>query len=327
MTGLTISEVGCSDHYLVKFVLTSQKIKPATVTFSYRNLNKLDSKSFSNCLRKSTITTKPPTSTDEFVALLDNEVCRILDSLLPLKTKTKRCPINPHPDWINENVKQAKRDRRRLERRYKTSSSLMDYIAFRRASRLVSKCVANARKDYYHSKIEEASSTPREMWKVVNGLLHTSTNKSKPLDNDATQKFVNSCSSYFTQKLANIQDIIKSRLPSITLAQPPITSSLPQYTLTSLPRVTVLEVKALLKRHSLKPSPIDPFPSSLLAQCPDAFAPIIANLANISFSQGIFPSAFKSAQITPILKKPNLDPSDPANYRPISNLNTIGNIL
>ena len=33
------------------------------------------------------------------------------------------------------------------------------------------------------------------------------------------------------------------------------------------------------------------------------------------------------AQVTPLLKKEGLDASDPANYRPISNLNTISKVM
>ena len=36
---------------------------------------------------------------------------------------------------------------------------------------------------------------------------------------------------------------------------------------------------------------------------------------------------FKTAQVTPILKKHGLDANDLANYRPISNLNTISKML
>ena len=49
------------------------------------------------------------------------------------------------------------------------------------------------------------------------------------------------------------------------------------------------------------------------------FAPIIANLANASFSQCTLPVDQKKAIIRPLLKKPSLDASDLNNYRPISN--------
>ena len=57
------------------------------------------------------------------------------------------------------------------------------------------------------------------------------------------------------------------------------------------------------------------------------FSVLISNLANMSFSQGTFPTMFKLAQVTPILKKPELPSTDSANFRPISNLNNISKIL
>ena len=36
---------------------------------------------------------------------------------------------------------------------------------------------------------------------------------------------------------------------------------------------------------------------------------------------------FKTAQVLPLLKKPGLDRLEPANYRPISNLNTISKVI
>jgi hypothetical protein len=57
------------------------------------------------------------------------------------------------------------------------------------------------------------------------------------------------------------------------------------------------------------------------------FSDLIAHLANLSFNQGQFPTLFKSASVTPLLKKPGLDKSLPSNYRPISNLNNISKVL
>uniref|UniRef100_A0A8C5M8W7 Reverse transcriptase domain-containing protein n=1 Tax=Leptobrachium leishanense TaxID=445787 RepID=A0A8C5M8W7_9ANUR len=47
--------------------------------------------------------------------------------------------------------------------------------------------------------------------------------------------------------------------------------------------------------------------------------PISANDPfNLSLSTGSFPSAFKHALVTPLLKIPSLDPNSPSNYRPVS---------
>jgi len=91
--------------------------------------------------------------------------------------------------------------------------------------------------------------------------------------------------------------------------------------------VTPQEVSKLLSSLSLQFSPLDAFSSSLIKQCPRAFSAIISSLANLSFSHGHFPTDYKIAQITPLLKKPNLNPDDLSNYRPISNLHTLSKIL
>ena len=39
---------------------------------------------------------------------------------------------------------------------------------------------------------------------------------------------------------------------------------------------------------------------------------------NASFNSGTFPSLFKVARVTPLLKKPSLDPNHVENYRPVS---------
>ena len=54
---------------------------------------------------------------------------------------------------------------------------------------------------------------------------------------------------------------------------------------------------------------------------------MITRLANLSLSSGIFPSSLKMGQVTPLIKKPGLDPADPASYRPITNLPTLSKVL
>jgi len=76
-----------------------------------------------------------------------------------------------------------------------------------------------------------------------------------------------------------------------------------------------------------KSSYMDTIPTSLLLECHHSFSEIIAQLANMSFTDGKFPSRFKTASATPLLKSPSLDESLPSSYRPISNLNFISKIL
>ena len=84
----------------------------------------------------------------------------------------------------------------------------------------------------------------------------------------------------------------------------------------------------LLHKSPPKSSCMDTLPTSLLLECHHSFSEIIAHLANMSFTDGKFPSRFKTASVTPLLKSPSLDESLPSSsYRPISNLNFISKII
>ena len=54
---------------------------------------------------------------------------------------------------------------------------------------------------------------------------------------------------------------------------------------------------------------------------------IILKIVNFSLESGHFPSSLKTAVLSPLLKKANLDHEVLANYRPISNLKVISKII
>ena len=83
----------------------------------------------------------------------------------------------------------------------------------------------------------------------------------------------------------------------------------------------------LIDSMPAKSSPIDSIPTSIIKSFSDVFALLIARLATLSFRNGSFPSSYKTASVTPLLKKNVLDRDNPANFRPILNLHTISKIL
>ena len=96
--------------------------------------------------------------------------------------------------------------------------------------------------------------------------------------------------------------------------------------LTEFTLVTVDEVVKQLNAMPAKSSPMDFVPTSVL-KSKGVFAPLIARLADMSFSQGRFPAQFKLAQVSPLLEKAGMNVNDPASFRPISNLNTNSKII
>ena len=59
----------------------------------------------------------------------------------------------------------------------------------------------------------------------------------------------------------------------------------------------------------------------------DELLPFIHIMCNTSMQHGVLPESQKSAIVTPILKKYDLDPHDVRNYRPISNLTFLSKVI
>jgi len=59
-------------------------------------------------------------------------------------------------------------------------------------------------------------------------------------------------------------------------------------------------------------------PTSLLKTFHLIFSALIAKLATLSFQEGCFNQLFKTAQVAPHTKKPNLNRNNLSNYRPIN---------
>ena len=88
-----------------------------------------------------------------------------------------------------------------------------------------------------------------------------------------------------------------------------------------------LTVKECILASAHKSCELDPIPSKLLIECLDSILPSLTDLLNSSLASEIFPQCFKSALVTPSLKKKCLDHNDLNNYRPISNICFISKIL
>ena len=77
------------------------------------------------------------------------------------------------------------------------------------------------------------------------------------------------------------------------------------------------EVRSHVIASAKKYSALGAMPTPLVADCLDLLLPVITHLINSSLTAGYFPSAWKEALITPLLKKAVLEPLF-SNLRPIS---------
>jgi len=92
-------------------------------------------------------------------------------------------------------------------------------------------------------------------------------------------------------------------------------------------RLSVDDVVAAVRQLPDKQCTSDPLPTSLLKENADVLAPFLTELFNRSLILGAVPKTFKPEHITPLIKKPDLDPAELKSYRPISNLTVLSKTL
>ena len=166
------------------------------------------------------------------------------------------------------------------------------------------------------------------MWSAVKDLLHT--NHDRGDGSRSTEDVTAFCSKWATFFIEKVTNIKSGILPALAgLNYDSLASDL-EYRgpcLSQFAPVSEIEDERLISSMSSKSSPLDFVSTTMIKACHGKFAIIITRLANLSFDHATFPTRFKTAQITPLLKKNGLDNYDPINYRPISNLNTVSKIL
>ena len=105
---------------------------------------------------------------------------------------------------------------------------------------------------------------------------------------------------YFSDKIMKIRNELDSQAVSALPAQ---ADSFSGITLSTFEPVTEAMVKLVITKSAPKTCSLDPIPTPLLLEILDCLLPSLTALINSSLSSGLFPQAFKSAVIFPLLKK------------------------
>jgi len=179
-------------------------------------------------------------------------------------------------------------------------------------------------KKQYYSNLVLSSDNSRRLWQTINKLLHR--NSSLPLPTcTSASALADSLAAFFTdKKYLNFVFLWPIVLPHhlrihLFLRKHPLTSPL-------LSLLRKLKNK-ILYNCPKKQCDSDPIPTWLLKECSALLVPTITNIVNLSLSSGNSQRTLKEFVISPLLKKCTLDKDELSNYRPISNLPFISQII
>ena len=171
----------------------------------------------------------------------------------------------------------------------------------------------NAQRHYVHSSIENAE--PAQVWKFLRSMGVGKTRQNsipKNLNIDLlNQHFSSSSNCNMTIKANTLKHL--SSLPT------------PDYSQFVFSQFSTCDVKRSIVSITSNAVGSDCVSRKMILPILDEILPIICHILNYSISCGVFPSAWKDAQITPLPTKAN--PSSFSEYRPISILPFLSKIL
>ena len=269
--------------------LHSAKPSLTTKTVSYRKIKSVDVDSVNADLAESDLCHNPPDDLDELVACYDSTLRAVMDKHAPVQTRTivVRPRVPCYPDDIRQ-AGQVKKERRKAERKWRSSKLEFDLAVFKRKRSAVNNLLNKARREFYTNFIEENSGDQRRLFRASKRLLNMSRDDGLT-PNLHAPTFVNDLGQYFVTKIETIQrkldnesfDSVTSLFDSVPDDSPSV--SVPLFT--DFENLSTSDVASLGRRSALKSCPLDPMPSRLVSNC-DALRPVIAAIINKSLQTG-----------------------------------------
>ena len=312
----TVTDSLESDNYCTKSYYNVAVSKPSTVYRTAWNIAKIDRPSFIAEL----------SGVSEFSSVENpSQFCDFLRTVIerhapPSLRKVMTHNSSPWFESIRDDLFVAKRKIRHAERKWRNTKLTILKDLYRQAKHNFSKFVHSAKCKFYTDRIALASSS-KELHQIVNILSNRHPPKILPTiypSSDLPSIFIK----HFTNKVEKLGANIASEHVTSTLV-----TGTTAATFSSFEKVSQLTVKECIPNSAPKSCELDPIPSKLLIECLDSIIHYLTDLFNSSLASGIFPQCFKSALVTPILKKKFLDHNVLNNYRPVYNLCFIANIL
>ncbi len=321
-SSLSIVDPGLSDHFLLQWISPLTRPSSDYATFTARAWSRLDINLFHRLLAESSLCDPKKwyeLSCDELACLYDSVLSHVLDQIIPLRTVKKR--LRSSDSWFDNECRQAKRELRRVERLVRRVSSFIDVdpsslmLQWREYKVSYRKYLKLKRESFWSAKVTSDHHNPKRLWRHFNKILGRGSRK--PCNSLSASDFMN----HFISKV----DLARA---STSNADPPSFSPSPvRSNFCEFSRVSSSTIAAAIRSLPNKHSACDPIPTNVLKDSLNLLLPFITYLTNKSLAGGHFPQPWKSVQITPILKRDNLDSCDPSSYRPISNLSVLSKLL
>ena len=196
--------------------------------------------------------------------------------------------------WFNNEIKEAKRLRRRNETIRRRTGLESDRVKFIKARNHANHMMEQARRDYYFNLINENDCDQRKLFKTASALLGGSSQEQYPKHSDPAM-LANDFGRFFTQKIDDIRSKLDRIDPSSNQPDYSTRSSVQEHSYAGTPftnfePISSEGIKKLVLNAPNKTCDNDPIPTKIVKDCINELLPTISNMVNLSLSSGHFPS-------------------------------------
>jgi hypothetical protein len=324
-----ILAIGISDHFPV-FCSTPVNMSQSPPREHFSNVRILSERNkikFESMLRQFDWTTCiQQTCCQSAFSLFYFQYKKCFDECFPL-IKTKSTYKNKKP-WLTGALKTSIKAKNKLYRKYIKSKLEQDLNTYKEYKSKLKSCLRRAERAHYDQLFTQYKSNLRKSWALIKDLINKkSTNKSQSFKinvNGVETSNMSTITNAFNDYFVNIGPSLAQSIPNTS--KNPIdyiraSASRSMY----LTPVTELEITNIIREmRDCAPGP-DAIPSAILKETATIFIPVLTQIINLSFSEGVFPNDMKCANITPLFKFG--DKTSINNYRPISLLPSFSKII
>ena len=253
-------------------------------------------------------------------SLLSHQYFHTLRNSLHKYAPEHECKTPQHvkKEFIDSDILATKRRKRKLEREWRRDNSATNRSRYRAAVNHVNRLLECAKTKYYSNMVRKNENNPKALWNSIKKVLHRSPKIVLP-DHTTINSLINTSGRYFTDKIAKLRSGLLS-----TDVDPPVSRSY-KNKFVSFRTMSEEEVLKIIKSTPNKSCDLGAIPTSLVLDCISVL--LTPNIVNYSLQESGFPSCFKTAHVTPLLKKAGLDKNILKNYRPVSNLSYISKLI
>ena len=257
---------------------------------------------------------------NDFLGVWNDLFLNVLDSHAPMREK--RVKRQWQPGWLTDDIVESMRTREY----HKAKKNDELYKHWR--NKVVSQ-IRQSKIEYYESLVRANAGNTHKIWSYMKELAPRATSVlPSRLQDGGDSKFdvANDFNNFFTEIVTKYIPTDNNNFDTTCVEECATRGGSDAADTFEIPHITISQTVEILSSLDInKATGVDGIPSRVLKLASAQIAPSICKLINLCLDQGVFPSQWKQAKVSPIHKGGQID--DPGNFRPVSILCTLSKIF